>query len=107
MAAVEIRPFADEHVDAAAGLLAERHRRHRLAEPLLPARYEEPTAARVELEAVWRLAGASGAAAISGDRLVGYLVGAPRPNPLWGPNLWVEFAGHAVEEPEVDRKSVV
>jgi hypothetical protein len=33
---VKIVPFADEHVDAAAELLAERHERHREAEPLLP-----------------------------------------------------------------------
>src|SRR3954464_4976648 len=35
--AIEIRPFADEHMDAAAALLAERHARHRQAESLLPA----------------------------------------------------------------------
>ena len=33
----EIRPFADEHLDGAAALLAERHARHREVEPLLPA----------------------------------------------------------------------
>jgi len=32
---VEIRPFSDEHLDAAAALLAERHERHLVAEPLL------------------------------------------------------------------------
>src|SRR5207244_4112959 len=43
---LEIGDFADEHLDAAAALLAERHRRHRVAEPLLPARFEDPDAAR-------------------------------------------------------------
>src|ERR671931_1820481 len=33
---VEIRPFSDEHRDAAAALLRERHARHLAAEPLLP-----------------------------------------------------------------------
>ncbi len=103
MAAVEIRPFGDEHLDGAAALLAERHRRHRLAEPLLPARFEEPAFARVELEDAWRKDGASGTAAVERGRLTGFLVGASSPNPIWGPNLWVEFAGHAVEEPELAR----
>ena len=35
--------------------------------------------------------------------MTGYLVGAPRPDPIWGANLWVELAGHAVEEPELVR----
>jgi GNAT superfamily N-acetyltransferase len=32
---VQIRPFSDEHLDAAAGLLRDRHERHLGAEPLL------------------------------------------------------------------------
>src|SRR5205814_9411172 len=32
---LQIRPFSDEHLDEAAGLLAARHARHRQAEPLL------------------------------------------------------------------------
>lgn len=103
MSAVEIRPFTDEHLDGAAVLLAERHRRHRLAEPLLPARFEEPSAARGELEAIWDANGASGAVALDGGRVAGFLVGAPRSDPLWGANVWVEFAGHAVEECELAR----
>ena len=103
MTAVEIRPFADEHVDGAAAVLAERHRQHRLAEPLLAARFEEPSAARVELEAVWEGAGASGAVVLKHGRVAGFLVGAPRSDPPWGANVWVEFAGHAVEEYELAR----
>ena len=102
MARLEIVPFADEHLDAAAELLAERHRRHRLAEPVLPARFEDPAAAREEVEAAWRADGASGAVAVRDGRVTGYLVGAPR-SPSWGQNVWVELAGHAVEEPEVAR----
>src|SRR4029079_6476718 len=39
-----IVPFADEHLDGGALLLAERHRAHRLAEPGLDPRYEAPGA---------------------------------------------------------------
>src|SRR6476660_679857 len=35
MAKLEIHPFSDDFRDAAAALLADRHRRHRSAEPLL------------------------------------------------------------------------
>jgi GNAT superfamily N-acetyltransferase len=99
MPALEIQPFSDEHLDDAAQLLAERHRRHCEAEPLLP----EIADLRAELERAWRAEDASGAAATRGNRLVGYLVGAPREDPVWGANMWVELAGHAVADPEVVR----
>lgn len=99
MQALRIQPFSEEHLDEAANVLAGRHRRHREAEPLLP----EIGEFRSEVEQAWRTDGASGAAAFRGVRLVGYLVGAPREDPAWGPNVWVELAGHAAEEPEVVR----
>jgi predicted N-acetyltransferase YhbS len=98
---LELRPFADEHLEDAGRLLAERHRRHRTAEPLLPERFEDADAARAEVEAAWRADGAAGAVALRGGRLVGYLVGAPGDDAVWGANEWVEPAGHAVEEAEV------
>jgi ribosomal protein S18 acetylase RimI-like enzyme/plasmid stabilization system protein ParE len=100
---LEITPFADEHLEAAARLLAARHARHRAAEPLLPARFEEPGAAAEELEAAWKTEAASGAAALRAGRLVGYLFGAPRSDPPWGANTWIEAPGHAVEEAETIR----
>ncbi|HEX6680902.1 MAG TPA: GNAT family N-acetyltransferase [Gaiellaceae bacterium] len=103
MSRLEVISFADEHLDAAGELLAARHRRHRLAEPLLPVAFEEPAAARAEVEACWRKDGAAGAVAVRGDEMVGYLVGAPADDAIWGANVWVELAGHAVDEPEVVR----
>jgi ribosomal protein S18 acetylase RimI-like enzyme len=97
---LEVVPFADEHLEDAARLLAGRHARHRAAEPLLPARYEDATAAQQELAAAWREDGASGAAAFRDGRMVGYLVGAPRADPVWGDNVWVELPGHAAEDAE-------
>jgi len=72
MARLEVVPFADEHLDAAAALLAARHARHREAEPLLP-ELTEPVA---ELEREWRSEGASGAFATRSGKPVGYLVAA-------------------------------
>ncbi len=45
---------------------------------------------------------ASGSVAVDGGRVVGYLLGAPK-GETWGQNIWVEAAGHAVEEPEQAR----
>jgi ribosomal protein S18 acetylase RimI-like enzyme len=96
-------PFSTEHVNDAAGLLAARHAQHRLSEPLLPARFEAPAAAREQIAAAWSAEGASGVAAFRRGRLVGYLFGAPRDDAVWGENVWVEAAGLATLEPEVAR----
>ena len=103
MPSPEILPFADEHLAAAGDLLAARHRAHRAAEPLLSPRYEDPEAARAEVAAAFAAEDASGSVAVSGDRVVGYLLGAPKGGSAWGPNAWVEAAGHAVEEAETAR----
>ena len=100
MARLDVVPFSDEHLEDAARLLAARHTRHRAAEPLLSERFEEPAAAQEALAAEWRAEGASGAAAFRNGRLVGYLVAAPREVEVWGENVWVESAGHAVEDAE-------
>jgi GNAT superfamily N-acetyltransferase len=95
-------PFAADHLDGAARLLAERHRAHRVVEPGLDPRYEDPAAARGAIDEILGVDGASGAAAVFGDALVGFLIGRPR-DVSWGANTWVEPAGHAVAEPELVR----
>lgn len=87
----------------AAALLAERHRRHRLALPLLAARYEDIDVAAVEVNAASALENASGAVALRSGQMVGFLLGAPSPQEVWGPNVWVEAAGQAVTDAEVMR----
>jgi GNAT superfamily N-acetyltransferase len=100
MPRLELRPFSEDFVDAAGELLAARHRRQRESEPLLPPRYEEPAAASELVAELAAGADASGAVALRAGRPVGYLLGAPRPNAIWGEHVWVELAGHAVEEAE-------
>jgi ribosomal protein S18 acetylase RimI-like enzyme len=90
---MKIVPFAEEHIEPAAALLEERHRRHREAEPLLPAEIDF----RAEVEALWQNDGASG---VFGED--GYLL-ATRLDESWGPNAWIELAGHAAREPELVR----
>jgi GNAT superfamily N-acetyltransferase len=89
-----IRAFTDGDLDAAAALLAERHRRHCMAQPLLAAERDF----RAEVEALWQKEGAAGAFAEGG-----YVLGWSRPDSVWGPNIWVEAAGHAAAEPELVR----
>jgi ribosomal protein S18 acetylase RimI-like enzyme len=100
MGRVETRPFSEELVGAAGELLAARHRAQRAVEPLLPVAYEDAAAATAEIEALAAADDASGAVALRDGRVVGYLLGAPRTDDVWGPNVWVELAGHAVEEAE-------
>lgn len=100
MSRLELRPFSEEFVGAAGELLAARHRAHRQAEPLLPPRYEEPAAAAELVAELAAGENVSGTVALRDGRVVGYLLGAPRPHPVWGEHVWVELAGHAVEEPE-------
>jgi ribosomal protein S18 acetylase RimI-like enzyme len=95
MRGVELQPFSDQHLGDAARLLEERHARHRETEPLL----REKVDFRAEVEALWAGDGASGAVALRDGRVAGYLLGAPRDD-SWGPNIWVEAGGHAVEETE-------
>jgi GNAT superfamily N-acetyltransferase len=89
---VEIVPFADKHLDAAAELLATRHERHRETFPQLPeADY------RAEIEALL----AEGAAGFFTDGA--YVLGRTGPEDRWGPNIWVDPAGHAARDPELVR----
>jgi ribosomal protein S18 acetylase RimI-like enzyme len=96
MPGLELQPFSDEHVDAAGELLAGRHRRHREAEPLLT----EPPDYRAEVEALWGGEEASGAVALRDGRVVGYMLGIRKDDRVWGPNVWIDPAGHAVVEAE-------
>src|SRR6059036_106263 len=87
---VEIRPFSEEHLDAAAALLAERHERHLAAEPLL--------ARDVDFRA--QVAGQEGAGvvALRDGELRAYLFGR-----VTDEDAFVGFAGCAAAEPELLR----
>jgi GNAT superfamily N-acetyltransferase len=72
-------------------------------QPLLAARYEDVDAAADQVAAAVAVEHASGAVASRDGRIVGFLVGTPKPGDAWGPNVWVEAAGQAVTEAEVMR----
>jgi GNAT superfamily N-acetyltransferase len=101
---LSVRAFEPGDLDAAADLLADRHRRHRQSEPLLNPAYEAVPAARAEIEKLLAVDGASAWAAVRGDALAGYLVGVGKSPDLWGPNAWIESAGHAAADRWVVRE---
>src|SRR5262245_27795995 len=93
----EIHPFAEEHLDGAAKLLAGRHQRQMLREPRLPSRYGSSVETRPLIEAL--LPRSDGVVALEDGRLAGYLLG--HPDLDWGgrANL-VPMEGHAVDHPD-------
>lgn len=107
---VSIRPFEARDLDAAAELLASRHRKHRRAEPLLDPAYEKPGAAKREIETLleadaataW-VASADASLASADASLAGFLIGMSKDPTTWGGNVWVEAAGHAATHPAVVR----
>lgn len=92
MARPAIVPFSEEHVEAAAALLAERHERHRNSIPQLPA--DPDYAAEI---AALVAEGATGAFADGA-----YVLGRSGPE-HWGANVWLDPAGHAAADPELLR----
>ena len=94
----QIRPFETGLLIQAGALLASRQARLRGLEPALPVRIEDPQAATAEIDRLWSQDRSVGAAAIQGDRLVGYMIGTPRLEPVWGPNGWLRSAGLALAE---------
>jgi ribosomal protein S18 acetylase RimI-like enzyme len=89
---VEIRPFSDEHLGAAAELLAERHERHLAAEPLLARDVDY----RGQVEA--ELARGAGVVALVDGVVNGYLVGR-----VTDIDAVVDFGGCAARNAELVR----
>jgi GNAT superfamily N-acetyltransferase len=99
-----IDPFAPDDLDGATALLADRHRRQRLVESLLDPRFETIDGARQAIDAALAADLAEGVVARRGGEIVGYMIGQQKDPSLWGPNVWVESAGHAATDPVVIRE---
>jgi GNAT superfamily N-acetyltransferase len=91
-----LEPFRTEHVAAAAVLLAERHRRHRRAQPLLPHLRD----AEQRLHDLIRRPGASGACIRDGRVMTGYLIGTLTDEEAFGRHVVVGQAGLASRRDE-------
>lgn len=100
-----IRPFATEHVEPAAALLAARHRRDRVWSPSLRAEYEDPAATLPLLQELLAPETMEGVVALREGRVVGYLLGAPAleaPTRTFAGVMHpraadIQYAGHAVD----------
>ena len=55
------------------------------------------------MASLWAEEHASGAVALRGGQVVGFLLGTRKNDQTWGANVWVEAAGYAVDEPELVR----
>jgi GNAT superfamily N-acetyltransferase len=100
MREIDVQPLEEEHLDAAAALLAARHARHREAEPLLP----DISDFRAQLEGDLEHEQAAGVVALRDDEVVAYVVGRVEHDPLLGDSRgYVDFAGCAASEADAVR----
>jgi ribosomal protein S18 acetylase RimI-like enzyme len=92
----EVRRFTTDDVGEAAHLLAERHKRHRLACPALNPAYEDAEQCAPLILELLATDGSLGAIASRHGKAAGYVLTTPRDD-SWGPNAWAEDAGSAGE----------
>jgi GNAT superfamily N-acetyltransferase len=91
---VQIQPFDEAHIAGASEVLERCHRAHLSREPLLARDVD----VRSLVEKEWK--GATGAVALSGTDVVGYLLGGHASGRI-GPHVWSTSAGHAVGDHDV------
>jgi ribosomal protein S18 acetylase RimI-like enzyme len=102
----EITPFTADHLDAAAALLARRQEALRAVRPELSARYTEVAGCRPLLDALVAREGSHGVVALRDGGMAGFLIGFPRPEPIWGRACWSPIEGQAYDasvDPDVMR----
>jgi GNAT superfamily N-acetyltransferase len=93
-----LRPFDETHIADAGALLAARHRRDRIAQPLLPARFERPEEAEKAVAATWKRSDTAGYAAFDRGRMIGYLFGERIVDAQRGRHVWLRLPGHALAD---------
>jgi GNAT superfamily N-acetyltransferase len=95
-----MEPLTEEHLDAAAALLADRHSRHLASDPLVPDDVDYRALVAAELARP----GASGVAAVESGELRAYLIGCVIDDPLLGTTrIFVDTGGHAAVDGELLR----
>ena len=95
----EIKPFTEEMIPEAGNLLAMRHKRNRASLPLLPARFEDSTAATKAVESLWQKKFKNGYAAFRDGKMTAYLLGDFTVQP-WGRCGYVYLPGYALADGE-------
>lgn len=100
---MQIVPFRQEHLAEAGALLAARHRRDRLNQPLLPAPFEEVETAQQSVELLLQTKGARGVAAVKDGALQGFLMARSLTAPIWGRAAQIPYHGHAATRADLYR----
>ncbi len=96
---MDILPFDDGMIDAAAGVLAGQQRRLRKVYPALPERFGKESEARCALDSLWSIKDSEGFAAFEDGRLVAFMLGQRLLDSVSrGRCGWVELAGCAYED---------
>ena len=97
--AIEIIPFEDEMLTAAAALLGRQQVRYRRLYPQLPVRFEDPDTAGEALATLWQGKHSDGFAAVEDGQLAAYLIGERMENDMiWGRCGWVFTPGCAYDD---------
>ncbi len=94
---ITLVPFEEKHLEQAGELLARRHQANRDAEQALPFQFTDPPIARAAVETTWRTPRAEGLVALEQGRMIGYLIGVPKIDSVWGRSAWFPLAGHALD----------
>jgi GNAT superfamily N-acetyltransferase len=99
---MNIVPFREADLEEAAALLARRHQEDCAHEAALPERFTAPNQAWVEVEKTWKAStvregSGGGVVAREGGRMIGYMIGVPKMDAVWGRSVWVELAGQAID----------
>jgi GNAT superfamily N-acetyltransferase len=97
---LELRTLVEADLDDAADLLAARHTRHRVTFPALAPSFEEREASLLEIRALWEQDNASGGIAVRDGRMTAFMIGVRKDDTTWGPNVWIDTAGHAASRAE-------
>ncbi|MCB9436599.1 MAG: GNAT family N-acetyltransferase [Anaerolineales bacterium] len=91
--AIQLIPFTDYHLESAAHLLQSRHQRDHQLLPHLPQPSLDTLQATIQDQ--WKEPLTQGMAAFDGQGMVGYMLGTPTFNAMFGRHVWIYRAGHA------------
>ncbi|MFP3390975.1 GNAT family N-acetyltransferase [Brevibacillus sp. SIMBA_040] len=96
MSILKIVTFSTGRLTEAGRLLALCQKRANAAIPALLSQGETEKLAIRVLAGEWEKTGVSGAAALEGDKLVGYVIGQKQENAMRGRHVWISLVGQAI-----------
>jgi GNAT superfamily N-acetyltransferase len=95
---IDVTPLTADDLPIAAELLAGRQRRLRRSRSILPEPYEDRAATLPLVEALAEKEGAFGVVGRTDGEPFGFVLGYPRPEPIWGRAAWSPIEGCALAD---------